>query len=204
MIGMHAGTRFVQRLLSLLALVVTVGAIALPASAVELAGVKLDDSAQFADRALKLNGAGIRYKLFFKVYAAGLYLTEKKTSPAEILALSGPKRVQMVMLRDLESEALSKAFGEGIEKNTDAAERAKIASQLRAFERVFATVSEIKKGDVLTLDWQPGLGTTCQLNGKRLTDAIPDIAFYNAVLKIWLGEQPADAGLKSAMLGNNP
>ena len=69
------------------------------------------------------------------------------------------------------------------------------------FGQLFASIPEIKKGDVLTTDWIPGSGTQCNLNGKKISEVIPDIAFYNALLKIWLGHSPADEKLKKAMLG---
>src|SRR5271165_57777 len=89
------------------------------ASAVEVAGVKLDETASVANQELKLNGAGIRYKFIIKVYVAGLYLAEKKSTLAEILALPGAKRVTMVLLRDIESDSLGQAFMDGIKKNSD-------------------------------------------------------------------------------------
>lgn len=93
------------------------------ATAVELAGVKLDDSVRLVDQNLRLNGAGIRYKVVFKVYVIGLYLTDKKTTVANVMAASGARRVTLVMLRDVGSEEFGKAFAVGIEQNTDAAER---------------------------------------------------------------------------------
>ena len=77
---------------------------ALPAfAAVEVAGVKFDDSITLAGQPLKLNGAGVRTKVIFKVYAAGLYLTEKKTTVPEVLAVPGPRRVAITMLREVSS-----------------------------------------------------------------------------------------------------
>jgi hypothetical protein len=171
------------------------------ASAMEVAGVKLDDSASVANQELKLNGAGIRYKFIIKVYVAGLYLPEKKSTPTDVIALPGAKRVTLVLLRDLDSETLGNAFMEGIRKNTDIAERAKIINQMLAFGHLFAEFPELKKGDVLAVDWLPGVGTQCQLNGKKIGDLMPDVAFYNALLKIWLGPNPADSKLKPALLG---
>ena len=100
------------------------------ASAVELAGVKLDETAAVANQELKLNGAGIRYKFIIKVYVAGLYLAEKKNTLAEILPLPGAKRVTMVLLRDIESDSLGQAFMDGIRKNSDVTERSKIVNQM--------------------------------------------------------------------------
>ena len=45
-----------------------------PALARELAGVSLPDTLSAGDKALKLNGLGLRKKAIFKVYVGGLYL----------------------------------------------------------------------------------------------------------------------------------
>ncbi|MBC3863807.1 chalcone isomerase family protein [Undibacterium jejuense] len=170
-------------------------------NATEVAGVKLDDTLQLANTELKLNGAGIRYKAIFKVYVAGLYLKEKKTTVQDVLNADGPRRVTLVMMRDLSSEDFSRGFMQGIQKNTDKGDKAKLTSQFLRFGELFASVPELKKGDVMTNDWIPGVGTVVALNGKKMGDPYPDILFYNALLRIWLGESPVDSGLKKAMLG---
>lgn len=175
--------------------------IGMQASATEVAGVKLDDTIQVAGTDLKLNGAGIRYKAIFKVYVAGLYLKDKKTTVPEVLASAGPRRVTIVMMRDLSNEEFGRGFMSGIQQNTDKAEKSKMTSQFIRFGELFASVPELKKGDVMTNDWIPGVGTVVALNGKKMGDPYPDIAFYNALLRIWLGEYPVDRGLKRAMLG---
>jgi hypothetical protein len=43
-----------------------------PALAVDVAGVKIEDSAKVAGKDLRLNGAGVRTRAIFKVYAMGL------------------------------------------------------------------------------------------------------------------------------------
>lgn len=184
-----------------LACVVSAMVLSFPTRAAEVAGVRLDETARVATQELKLNGAGIRYKTFFKVYVAALYLGDKKATVPEVLAVPGAKRIQIVLLRDVSSEDLGQAFMAGMRKNSDMSERAKIINQMLTFGQLFASIPEIKKGDVLTTDWIPGSGTLCMLNGKKIADIIPDIAFYNALLKIWLGHSPADDKLKKAMLG---
>jgi hypothetical protein len=69
------------------------------------------------------------------------------------------------------------------------------------FGHLFGSIPELKKGDTLNTDWIPGFGTVVYLNGKKITEPIPDVLFYNALLKIWLGANPVDSKLKSAMLG---
>lgn len=174
------------------------------AQAMEVSGVKLDDTVRVANQELKLNGAGMRYKAIFKVYVAGLYLAEKKTTVADVLAAPGARRVTIVPMRDLSSEEFGRAFMSGIQKNSDKAEKSKLIMQLQKFGEVFASVPELKKGDVLTVDWLPGSGTIIHINGKKVSDVLPDIAFYNAILKIWLGENPADSRLKPLLLGERP
>ncbi|WP_373989780.1 chalcone isomerase family protein [Duganella sp. BuS-21] len=170
-------------------------------AAVDVAGVKYDDSITVGGQQLKLNGAGVRTKVIFKVYAAGLYLSEKKTTVPDVLAVPGPRRVAITMLREVPSDDFGKAFMEGLNANTSKEERNKILPQIMKFGEVFAQTPALKKGDQLSLDWTPNEGTQCYLNGKKLGDLMPDQAFYNAVLRIWLGDKPVDGSLKTALLG---
>ena len=196
---MTFGVSINRRLALLLAACVL--AVSAPATALELAGVKIEDTTQVGTQQLKLNGAGIRYKVIFKVYTAALYMTEKKTTTAEVLALPGAKRVSLVILRDLSSDDLGQRFMDGIRKNAEVAERAKLVNAMLSFGQMFATIPEMKKGDVLTVDWVPGTGVVSQYNGKKIGDIIQDPNFYTALLRIWLGASPADDKLKHALLG---
>lgn len=171
------------------------------ALAAEVGGIKFDDIAKVGGKDLKLNGLGLRTKFIVKVYAAGLYLPEKKTSVPEVLKSDGPRRVALVMMRDISSEDFGQAFMTGLNNNIDQAEKAKIVSQITKYGEMFASLSGLKKGDVLHIDWIPGTGTVCELNGKKLGETVPDLAFYNAILRIWIGDKPADSGLKPALLG---
>ncbi|KQQ88417.1 chalcone isomerase family protein [Massilia sp. Leaf139] len=171
-------------------------------AAIDVSGIKFEDTNKVGGKDLKLNGAGMRTKLVIKVYAAGLYLTEKKTSVADILKVEGPRRVTLVMARDIAAEDLGKAFMDGINENLDKTEKSKIVGQIGKFGEMFANVDAIKKGDVLHMDWIPGTGTVCELNGKRIGEPVSDLTFYNAVLRIWLGDKPVDRSLKPALLGD--
>ncbi|WP_423790315.1 chalcone isomerase family protein [Listeria monocytogenes] len=53
----------------------------------------------------------------------------------------------------------------------------------------------------MNVDWIPDTGTVMTFNGKPIGEPMKDIAFYNAVLKIWLGDKPVDGSLKPALLG---
>lgn len=187
---------------SLLAGAILTLAASLPAAAaVDVGGFKFDDTAKVAGKDLKLNGAGMRTKFVVKVYAAGLYLPEKKNNTADILKEEGPRRITLQMARDISSDQFGKAFMDGLNENIDKAEKQRIVGQISKMGELFASVDNLKKGDVLHLDWIPGTGTQAELNGQKLGGPISDINFYNAILRIWLGNRPVDSSLKPALLG---
>ncbi len=176
--------------------------LAQPAWALDVAGVKVDETVKVGNTELKLNGAGIRYKSFFKVYVAALYLQEPKTSVNDVLNAAGPRRLVLSMLRDVSSEAFGQSFMDGLNRNSSKVEKSKIIMQMQRFGEMFAAIPELKKGDVVAIEWQPGSSSSvCYHNGKKVGDPFPDVAFFNALLKIWLGDSPADAALKRHMLG---
>lgn len=175
--------------------------LACSAAAATAGGYAFDDTIQMQGKALQLNGAGVRYKAIFSVYSAGLYLGEKRRQPADIYAVPGPKRMRIVMLRGVNADEFGQAFLAGIEQNVDKAERARLAEPLARFGQLFSAIPELKKGDALALDFLPGQGTTVSINGRQVGETIAEPAFYTVLLKIWLGERPADTKLKSALLG---
>ena len=63
--------------------------VAFPALAAEVAGVKLEDKVRVANSELALNGAGLRKRAFFQVYAIGLYLPEKTTAAGTQVTVDG-------------------------------------------------------------------------------------------------------------------
>ncbi|MDB5952394.1 MAG: Lipoprotein transrane [Massilia sp.] len=171
------------------------------AAAAEISGVKFDETVKVAGKDLKLNGVGMRTKFVIKVYAAGLYLPEKKNTVADIMKLEGPRRLTLVMMREISSDDFGQSFMTGLNNNIDKAEKARYVSQISKFGEIFTTIEGLKKGDVLHIDWIPGSGTQAELNGKKIGESLPDVNYYNAVLKIWLGDKPADSALKPLLLG---
>ena len=171
------------------------------ATAAEISGVKFDETVKLAGKELKLNGVGMRTKFIVKVYAAGLYLPEKKNTVADVMKIEGPRRLTLVMMREISSDDFGQAFMTGLNNNIDKADKSRFVTQISKFGEMFGTIDGLKKGDVLNIDWIPGAGTQCELNGKKIGETLPDVNYYNAVLKIWLGDKPADSALKPALLG---
>lgn len=176
---------------------------AAPAAWAELtvAGVKYEDAAELAGSKLALNGAGIRTKVIFKVYTAGLYLPKKAATADEVLAQAGAKRISLTMLREVDAEEFGAAFAKGIEENNDAATLARLAASIQRMNRIFAEHKKLATGDTIAIDWVPGSGTLIRVKGAAQGDPIREPEFYSALLRIWLGPAPADRGLKEALLG---
>jgi hypothetical protein len=174
----------------------------LPVFAAEVAGVKFSDTVSVAGHELKLNGAGVRTKLVFKVYALGFYLQDRKSTVAEVLAAPGPRRIRIVSLRDLSSDDFGMAFMKGLNDNVSPEERTKLLSQTKAFGEIFAQFPGLKKGDELVVDWTPGVGSQPYLNGRKVGETLPDQAFFNAIMRIWIGNKPVDSSLKPKLLWN--
>jgi len=172
------------------------------AFAAEVEGVKLADKLRVSDAGpeLILNGAGVRTRVFFKVYVGALYLQKKENATDAVLADAGPKRVAMHLLRDLTAEQLFSALNDGLKNNHTPEQLAKLGPQLKQLEDVFNAVKAAKNGDVILLDYLPGAGTRVIVRGDD-RGTIPGEEFNRALLRIWLGNQPADASLKKAMLG---
>lgn len=165
----------------------------------EIAGIELTETIQLSAESapLVLNGAGIRKKFFFKIYVAGLYLPQRQTTPEAILTLPGPKRVRMHFLyKEVERDKLVAGWQEGFAKNLETKEFEKLASRLTKFNQLFRTM---RQDDVIDLDYLPNEGTQVWFNSE-LQGRIEGADFYTALLRVWLGDNPADGDLKSALL----
>jgi hypothetical protein len=171
------------------------------ADAAEIAGIKLDERTKLGASELVLNGAGLRKRFFFKVYVAGLYLTEKRNSPMGVFALAGPKRASITLLRDLPAQELADALTTGIRANSSPEEQQTLKGRVDELAANLLLLQWGRKGDVITVDWLPDVGTVVTLNGDVKGKSIPGYDVYCALLRVWLGDHPTSAGLKKALLG---
>lgn len=170
------------------------------AQSVDMAGVKFEPEISLGGSTLRLNGAGIRYKAVFKVYAAGLYLTRKATTTDDVLATPGPKRMRVTMLRDIDANELGKLLTKGVEDNSPREEMAKFLPGLLKLGEMFAARKKLLAGQTFTVDFLPGAGTLISVEGEPVITPVKEVAFFNALMRIWLGHAPPDFKLKDALL----
>jgi hypothetical protein len=173
-------------------------AFALPLHAAEVAGVKFEDQVRVADTDLALSGAGLREKFIFNVYAMGLYVKDPK---ADRVTQPGAKRIAIHMLRNVDADTFTKALVDGMRPNHDEATMQALAPRIAELSAIMAQLKEAKKGMAITLDWLPAAGTQMSVDGKPAGAPIAGEDFYQALLRIWLGEHPVQDDLKKALLG---
>ena len=180
------------------------GALLLAASAfaqVTVSGVKFDAAADLRGSKIQLNGAGVRYKAIFKVYAAGLYLPRKADTPEQALTMPGAKRITITTLREIDTAELGKLFTRGVEDNMDKAAFSKIIPGVIRMSQIFSEHKKLNTGENFMIDWVPGTGTVITVKGVQQGEPFKEPEFFNALLRIWLGPNPADWKLKDALLG---
>lgn len=168
---------------------------------VTVAGVKYEQNFDLRGAKLQLNGAGIRYFGPFKVYAAGLYLGKKASTPEAALAQPGAKRISVTMLREIDTGELGKLFTRGVEDNLEKASVAKLIPGLLRMSDIFSAHKRLLAGESFTLDWVPGVGTVVAVNGVPQGEPFKEPEFYEALMRIWLGPVPVDWKLKESLLG---
>lgn len=175
---------------------------ALQAGAVEVAGVDFPTRLELHGSSLQLNGAGVRYKAIFKVYAAGLYTPRKVSSLEELLKTPGPKRMAITMLREIDAGELGKLFARGMEDNMDRAAFAQLVPGILRMSQIFSEHKKLLPGETFSMDWIPGQGLQITVKGKPQGEPFREPEFYAALMGIWLGRAPADWQLKNDLLGS--
>lgn len=169
------------------------------ANAVEIKGVTIPDTQMIGDQSVSLNGAGIRSKFVFDVYIGALYTVTASKEAEAIITATSPRRINMIMLMDLESAKLSDSLKDGLKDNHSKDELAALEEDTNKLVAIMGTFQDIKKGDIITIDFVEN-GIKIQLNEKDI-GSIESAAFPASLLKVWLGAKPASDSLKKALLG---
>lgn len=161
-------------------------------------GVALDDALTISDKTLVLNGAGLRKKLFIKLYVGSLYLQQAGNDANAIVAADEAMAIRLNILSGLLTRnKMIKALNEGFSKVTGGDTTA-IDPQI---EQMLSFMKDkIKPGNSYTLSYEPDVGTHLLRNGAELT-VVEGLSFKQALFGIWLSNKPAQKSLKSEMLG---
>ena len=162
-----------------------------------LANVTMDDEVTVSGSTLRLNGMGLRKKLWVKAYVAGLYLEEATHDAAAAVNSAGKKRIVMHFLTNKATKKkMDAAWAEGFEANSPGEYKA-IEGRVKTFMDYFG---DMKVGDVIECTVLPGEGTLVTLNGEK-KGTIEGDDFAPALLRVWLGSKPPAEELKNGLLG---
>jgi hypothetical protein len=171
--------------------------LATPALAKKAGGVDFPDAVEVGGEKLTLNGAGVRKRFVVSVYAGGLYVAKRSSDPQAIIGADAPKRVRMVFLRDVKKSQIMDAYREGFEKNSAGPGLKDLLAKLQT---IAPAVPNLKEGAEMFVTYVPGEGTTVAATGGGKT-TVEGKEFADAMFRNWLGPEPADEGLKKALLG---
>jgi len=168
------------------------------AGATTLKGVVFPDAATIGGRECRLNGVGVRTKIVISVYLGALYLGTPTGDAAAAIAADEPKRIVMHIVHSkVGVAAIREAWRDGFAANS-AATLPQLKERLERFCGWFD--ADLLKGEQVVLTYLPGQGTEVTVQGK-VRGAIEGADFMRALWSVWLGEKPADGGLKKGMLG---
>jgi Chalcone isomerase-like len=192
--------------LSVVAVLFAASAWAMPSDAIRVGGISFAPQAKLGATQLQLNGAGVRQQSAQAMYAAALYLEKKQSLPEAAIQDMGAKRLTVTMLRDVSASEMSDLLATGLKSNSSDAELFGLMPEVFAMSTLIAETRSLRAGDSFQIDWSRAAGTSIQIQqkgqAKPAVKVFPNANLMPAMLRIWLGERPADPTLKSALLGS--
>lgn len=169
-----------------------------PGLAKSVGGVDFPETITQDQKTLVLNGAGLRKKLFIKLYAAGLYLEKASQDETAIINNDQPQNLSLTIISGLiSSEKMEAAVIEGF-SNSAKGNLAELQGRIDTFIAVLR--EEIEKKDRFEFAYLPGTGTRIIKNGSEKA-LIEGLDFKSALFGIWLSKKPAQKSLKEELLG---
>jgi len=192
-------------ILAQLALVAIVSAIHAPARSArpiapdrEIAGIRVPEKVQVGEKDLVLNGAGLRTKTIFrvKVYVAGLYLENPTRDASQVIASETTKRVDLIFLREVDRKTIAEAIEDGFERNS----KKDLPALKDRLDQLCKYIHDVNKRDSMQITYVPGKGTTIAVRGEE-RGTIEGKDFADALFLVWLGKDPVDRDLRTALLG---
>jgi hypothetical protein len=156
----------------------------------------LPPTIEVAGQPLVLTGQAVQRKLFFDIYSIGLYLKDPVATPQRAADSEQVKQVRLRILRDARRDQVAGAFKQGFLAG-NGGQAQQLVGEL---DRLLAAIPDVKRGQVLTVTYVPGSGTTLE-SGEGLRMSVPGRAFGSALLKVWLGEDPGTRRLSRQLIG---
>jgi Chalcone isomerase-like len=184
----------------------SLGALAWPVQALAQAVVKVDGvdvptATTVRGKKLVLNGAGVRRRGYYKSNIVALYLPERLTTLDAIMKLDGPRRIQMLLLRDFSQSTVSRIFLADFKQATTDTEFKTLINEVAEIGAIYNNVKRVEQGDKVNIDWQPGAGIIASLNDRQLNEKpINNELAYQIYLRMFMGPTVPEE-LRNRLLG---
>jgi hypothetical protein len=176
--------------------------LSLPASALTIDGYDIPQviPATSDHAELKLNGASMRILYgVVDTYIGKLYVENPVTDANTLIEAAEYKRmVFQVVMKRISGRRIAKAMYDALQLNLSREEAEALEVRLQMLVSMFD--SSLKKGQESYLEWGPESGTRIVLNGE-VKGVIEGKDFYDAILKIWIGDNPVGSTFKNQVLG---
>lgn len=167
-------------------------------------GYTFQESQTVGGTKLFMNGAGVRKRGFYKTEAGALYLKTKQQTFDGVFNAAGPKRIRLVILRDIPSSLATRYFLSDFRLSATDEEFNSLLDEVSLMGRVYGNLPKISKGDVVDIDWVPGSGFMPSINGHALLDKpITNERFFLVVLRNYI-DSGAPVDYRKALLGLTP
>ena len=138
----------------------------------------------------------VTHKMFFKLYDAALFTAAGATAE-QVLTRNCSFRLEFRYLRSISKATILKSADHMLAKNLSSEDRSRITADT---EQLHAIYRSVRRGDVSSLTYIAGSGTTFAINGEQLI-TIAGKEFAQHYLQIWLGERPISLQLRDQLLG---
>lgn len=163
---------------------------------------QFDDTRQIGRDVVVLNGLGKRMIWWFDAYYAALYLPKKSSNFTDVTKATGPRILELRLLRNAPLSSLEKVLTDGIANNVPPDALPSLEGRMQSLIIAMRQRGSLQEGDVLEFAYTEQ-ATQIFVNKARVGEPIPGKDFYDALLAIWLGPKPIDASLKAVLLGHS-
>ena len=156
----------------------------------------VDASVRGRSESLKYTGSAVRKRLGIPFFRIAAYC-DSDVRPADVDAMAAadvPKRLILVMQRDIPDSLFRKGFGDAFSfndpKDEFVADREKLLNHL--------TARPLVKGDYITLTHVPSVGLDCQV-GEGETLTIPGCGFAHVVWNVYMGPKACSPDVREGL-----
>ena len=149
---------------------------------------------------LRLNGASMRVLYgVVDTYIGKLYVENPTTDEKLLVESDQYKRMVFhIAMKRVSGRRIAKALYDALQLNLTEEEALALEDRLQLMVEMFDET--VHRGEEGYIEWVPGLGSRIVLDG-HVKGVIAGKDVYDAILEIWVGENPVGTTFKNQILG---